>query len=1373
MKAYFYTLAAAALFGQAQTPLKVEQNSGSTPGQVWLQEPRLGGQNWLKLKAQAMSADVDFTLPSTTGTSGQCLQTDGTGVLSWTTCGVGYATLTPGAYYWSQTITAPGSAGTHTITLTPGPLGVIATDTASQYWLSGTAGADEFVFSTGTGTCDGTGQTSCTIQVTTANSHTGTTTMRSSSAGAQEAVNAGPTSITLLYGNEAATWRACVNLNNHNVAFVGQGRGSSITLVTPGQRGVCKLTPGYLEFRNLSLIGDGTTTGIYAQASVSNAGSDRIDSSFFQSHAKAINHRVVSELWVTKNLFYGNTVDLETVNEVSNDQGGMVVSENNFLSDGTSGSKSVWFHGPGGSWFHKNAFTSARDSFYADGLMATVNTSGTAVTATDGRFYTGMVGGSYYINGVTYTIAAYVDSTHITLSTSAGTQTGVAFGQSTGQFHFEDNNFDNQNRTGVWFDGKIYFGGVNLRGNTFSNFFGTEKYTGILLTNPALDAVLIADNKFGNLAGTTYDNTGIGATTTGTNLAITGNTFLAHKYSIDLNLASTTNNTDTLISGNNFLGPDASGSVGVRLVNTLRAQVTANNIRNYRTGVGISGSSSAEIGVSGNRITCGSSATAVDVAAGTGVSVAATDIGTACSVGVAAASGTTVKIEGMTGTATTRTSAAGTAQVLDSVADGTARDNGTNNTLDVRSLSRYTSGTAAAGFAVRSPVVLQDAGGTGIIVGGTQWSWINPSTGVRTPQLDLLISKANTLAIGAQMDADLNWISKGSLYTSIGSVTGRFGADLNSGAGIGTFTNHPLSFYTDSAARWVLTSAGMIQPATTDTYDVGDLTAPKRVRGVYTKILDTALAGGTGDYVQTRKIQLFDNTGSATGASYWDLNVVMSGVGAGQNSKFYLRDNGGNTIWLAESIASGSAVHRTTISTDVLPDSTANARKLGLITQRWSDINADALDLTGAANITGNLSAAVINATGSPAYRVSGTTVINASRAATFTDLTIATASAPSVGDVWTATSTGGAGAWQAAGSSQWTPTGSDIYYNSTGSVGIGVAPSAPLHIYNTNAAIFMDGIGASAPNLLMRSSNGTLASPTATASGDRIGQFAASGYGTSRVTSGRVKFVAGSLHSATNAETRLIFSTTASGSTTATDRWEVSGAGNLLPITTNTVDIGSSTFKPKDLFLSGAADIAGNVAANTVNATGSPAYRVAGTTIISSGRDATFVGLTTSGAVSFSSSTITASSTFSSDLISTTTATYAIGSASVRWLLYASTANLSGILTLGSTITGDVTPTSNNTNTLGTSSLAWNAVHAGAITAYTSFLPASGVSTVDLGSATRRIRKGYVGDLDITGTIIPPSGTAFTGTKTVKGSTGLNCNLDFSVGILLTSSTC
>jgi len=198
---------------------------------------------------------------------------------------------------------------------------------------------------------------------------------------------------------------------------------------------------------------------------------------------------------------------------------------------------------------------------------------------------------------------------------------------------------------------------------------------------------------------------------------------------------------------------------------------------------------------------------------------------------------------------------------------------------------------------------------------------------------------------------------------------------------------------TDSADRWIVNSAGMITPAATDTYDIGNLTTPLRVRGLYSKIVDTALAGGTGDYLQTRKIQLFDNTGSSTGASYWDLNVVMSGVGAGQNSYFYLRDNAGSNVFKSERIASGVAVSRTTWYTDLLPD-TDGGRSMGTQLLNWDKVYANQL---------GDSSYPVVVWGANSDFSGLNTTA-----------LTINTGAA-TVGYVWTATSTGGAGSWQAA----------------------------------------------------------------------------------------------------------------------------------------------------------------------------------------------------------------------------------------------------------------------------------------------------------------------------------------------------------------------
>lgn len=202
---------------------------------------------------------------------------------------------------------------------------------------------------------------------------------------------------------------------------------------------------------------------------------------------------------------------------------------------------------------------------------------------------------------------------------------------------------------------------------------------------------------------------------------------------------------------------------------------------------------------------------------------------------------------------------------------------------------------------------------------------------------------------------------------------------------IGRSTSAALAFFTDATDRWEITSAGMWLPRATDTYDIGNLTTPMRVRGVYAKILDTAVSGGTGDYIQTRKLQLFDNTGSTTGASSWDFNVVMSGVGAGQNSYLYLRDNGGTNVFRSERIISGSAVDRTYWYTDILPDAD-NSQNLGGPSNRFNVAYASQLGTSSYPTTVwgGNSSFTQLSSDGSVTVGSNlifgATTVINSSR---------------------------------------------------------------------------------------------------------------------------------------------------------------------------------------------------------------------------------------------------------------------------------------------------------------------------------------------------------------------------------------------------------
>ena len=71
------------LTAQTFTGIKTFGN-GTSAGEIRILEPSGDGTNSVGIKAQAMSPSYDLTLPVNAGTSGQVLQTNGSGSLSWT-----------------------------------------------------------------------------------------------------------------------------------------------------------------------------------------------------------------------------------------------------------------------------------------------------------------------------------------------------------------------------------------------------------------------------------------------------------------------------------------------------------------------------------------------------------------------------------------------------------------------------------------------------------------------------------------------------------------------------------------------------------------------------------------------------------------------------------------------------------------------------------------------------------------------------------------------------------------------------------------------------------------------------------------------------------------------------------------------------------------------------------------------------------------------------------------------------------------------------------------------------------------------------------------------------------------------------------------
>ncbi|CAB4166716.1 hypothetical protein UFOVP836_51 [uncultured Caudovirales phage] len=1096
-------LAAVAAFPQAQTPLVITQSAGSATGELRMQERRTNGTNYVGIKApQSVAANTVWTLPSSDGTSGQCLQTDGAGQWQWSAC---TNTRLVSDYDWTKVVGARSGSGALTLTFTGTSCPAAGADSAYVFRLyeTSTPTTYELATSNGTGTCTRGG--AGTIVATGPTGTYTNATATSASSGWQEAMFSVADSLPVYLRARMGGYYIYTDiLTEDRVAAIEcEGPGAVLVPMVNNVKVFNVASPSAARISGCKISNAYAKTGITA-VYFNNPDGDTFGGLVQGLEIYDVENGIHGVTWYAIDAIGNLIVNPSNagiwIENVSTGDAGAGVIERNKLSCSSTCTYGVLWNGPGAVEIKNNPINGFTNQVYLEPLhgYASAANSGanTVLTWVSGnRFRAAMVGKSVHVGTASCTVSTYTSSTSMTCNgVNLGTIASSRYYAGTsGQAQVIGNLLDGGNNTtyGVRWVGEISFTNAQIEDNFIANY-AVNSAKGVSLEGSGL---AIATVKHNNIQG----------------------------------------------------GPSLTGTVGVNVTAGGQYHVSDNQVSGYQTAVNIGGS----------------------VLYATSENNRCVSFGTACVANAAS-------------TVTLRENGPFTFALLpSSIADGSVLY--CSNCKPTSAASRTCSGSGTGATATRLNGAWKCEDGSS----SSQWT---------TSGSDIYRSSKVGIGAAPVVGTQLS-ISGGSgvntLYISDSSAANAFQLNVASSyTFIGNYSATPIIFGANSTARWRLTSAGMFQPEATDTYDIGVLSGA-RVRGVYSKIIDTALSGGTGDYLQTRKIQLFDNTGSSTGASYWDFNVVMSGVGAGQNSYFYLRDNGGNTVWRADKIASGAAVATTTIYTDLLPDSTANVRKLGKTTQRWDEINGASLDLSGAANITGNLSAAIINATGSPAYRVAGTTVINASRAATFTDLTINTASAPTVGYVWTATSTGGAGSWQAS------------------------ASSAPF----IDSTAIIKGSGDATKLLKIE----------------------------------------------------------VDGFTTATTR----------------------TITPQNA-----------------------SYTIAGI-----------------------------------DIAQTFTQTQ--------------TLNGSTALVINGTITGDLLFTSANTYIVGNSTNYLNNVHSSTFTTYGQIKPGSGVTTADLGGSTVPFRKLYIGDISFTGAMTPPSGSAFTGTKTVRASGGLSdCTLTFSAGIM-TGGTC
>lgn len=507
-----------------------------------------------------------------------------------------------------------------------------------------------------------------------------------------------------------------------------------------------------------------------------------------------------------------------------------------------------------------------------------------------------------------------------------------------------------------------------------------------------------------------------------------------------------------------------------------------------------------------------------------------------------------------------------------------------------------------------------------------------------------------------------------------------------------------------------------------NTYDIG--ATGTRARAAYSRIFDTAASGITGDYVQTRKLNIFDNTGSTTAAAFWDLQCVVNGVGVLQESYCYMRDNGGNKVFQAERVRTGSPVDRTLWYTDLLPDTTLG-QNLGSAANIWSTIYVDQIGTDLFPTVTDSK----VLGNGTKRWSSIRTLDLRADGFVTF--------SAGAVnGYVWTSDASG-VGSWQAV-------TAGLPVIDSTSVVKGSLDPTKLLRFE-------VDGFSTASTRVLTpQNANYTIAGTDISQTFSSTNTFSAN----TTISNGSSLL----MDRATRGTNQKIYFTVA-GNPSTTGAWSTgtvpAGAASTFNLAHN-----GTTYMSVDesgtLTWTGSGSFSSIMSAATVNATGNPAYRVGGTTIINSSREiSNIAGVST-------------------DFTPTFSGVYSLGTTSFRWGQVASTnMDVSNIFTISGTVTGNLNPTSSNTYAIGTSLSYWNMIRTESLRTHGGNVSPATSLVGSLGQSTARWSKTWTQDLDITGTIVPPSGSAFTGTKTVRDSAGTGtCTMTFSAGIM-TGGTC
>ena len=559
MKVLLYITAAAALFGQAQTPLKVHQG-GSTAGQLWLQEPRSGGTDWLKLRATTMSGDVTYTFPSADGTDNQCLKTDGAGQWSWESC-------TPerlvSDYDWTQTMGARSGSGAITLTFTGTSCPAAGTDTAYVFrvYESSTPTTYELATSNGTGTCARGG--AGTIVATGPTGTYTTAIATSASDGFQEAIFsvADSTHVRARAAIGSYSIYSPILTEDRAVLIECESLGAGLIPRVNSMKVIHTASPTGIRVKNCLFTNAYATTGntaIYADNPDGANYGGLIEGNWFSSFDKSIHAVTISGWVISKNHFLNSTNATAAIHveNVTNGDQGVGLIHGNILTCGATCTYGLLWNGPGALQFKHNNVNGYTTQVHLQPKFGTASSSGSTVTWQSGnKFRSVLAGQTIYLGSLSASIASVDSDTQITTSTPLGTvATTDYYVNATSQVQISSNNFDSGVNTtkGIRWEGTVSFQNAQIEHNFFSNWSGVASLEAISIASSGVNFLSIRGNNIQSPQATT-----------GT-------------YGIRLTGGSTVSVTDNQVIGSKTAIAIASGASAVTLTgNTCRYNDTA------------------------------------------------------------------------------------------------------------------------------------------------------------------------------------------------------------------------------------------------------------------------------------------------------------------------------------------------------------------------------------------------------------------------------------------------------------------------------------------------------------------------------------------------------------------------------------------------------------------------------------------------------------------------------------------------------------------------------------------------------------------------------------------------------------------------------